>query len=214
MPKKRSASSSVSSPKAKKKKQSSMTGFFARTNPPEEVTDDGYTIFCDLDGVLCDFVAGVKKICNGKGPDELHNKGSMWSRIANTEDFYCNLPWMQDGRALWDAIRHLQPNILTGVPRSGNARQDKATWCRRELGVEINHVDMAGSKSTHCIVRGRKKKNVVNVITCWSKNKHLESGHRAYVLYARGICEEQVFDAAKLSAHCHVCRLSTPLTAF
>lgn len=174
---KRSASTSVSS-HAKKQKQASMTGFFARTNPP--ASEGRYTIFCDLDGVLCDFDTGVKRMCNGQSPKELHT-GYMWNRVANSEDFYCNLPWMSDGRALWDAIRPLQPNILTGVPNHGDSREQKATWCQRELGVPINHVDMAGTKSTHCIVRGRKKKDVVNVITCWSKNKHLESGHRAYV---------------------------------
>lgn len=186
-------------------------GFFARTNPPEVTSDDGYKIFCDLDGVLCDFDAGVKKIFNGKAPDELlHNTGSMWSRIANTENFYCNLPWMPDGRALWDAIRHLQPNILTGVPRScGNSRQDKATWCQRELGVEINHVDVAGSKSTHCFVRGRKKKDVVNVITCWSKNKHFESGHRAYVCMLE-VCVTSQRLCGKIVLT-HVCRLPPPL---
>jgi hypothetical protein len=34
---------------------------------------------------------------------------------------------------------------------------------------------MAGKKCSHEIVRGSKRRGVVNVITCWSRNKHYES---------------------------------------
>mmetsp|Transcript_9202 Transcript_9202/g.19628 ORF Transcript_9202/g.19628 Transcript_9202/m.19628 type:complete len:83 (-) Transcript_9202:78-326(-) len=34
---------------------------------------------------------------------------------------------------------------------------------------------MAGKKNAHEVVLGRRKEGVVNVITCWSKNKHFES---------------------------------------
>ena len=46
--------------------------------------------------------------------------------------------------------------------------------------LTFNHVDMAGGKRSHqCVnggVRMKRENGVVNVITCWSKNKHCESG--------------------------------------
>ncbi len=57
------------------------------------------------------------------------------------------------------------------------SRAEKFAWCKRELAMPVNHVDMAGKKSTHELVSGRRqnKVGIVNVITCWSKNKHYES---------------------------------------
>lgn len=141
-----------------------------------------YKIYCDLDGVLCDFDAGVRRISNGRSPDEIQF-GHMWSMVQNATNFYEYLPWMSDGRELWNALVPLDPDILTGVPRHYGARRDKAAWCRRELGVPINHVDIAGYQRTHTVVgNGQRKEGVVNVITCWSRNKHLESGTRTVLI--------------------------------
>ena len=168
------ASSSLTIPPSKARQQK-LSSSDDKSNNRDDVAP--WKVFCDLDGVLCDFDAGFRRI-SGRNPDEL-NMGHMWSIVASTDSFYEHLPWMSDGRELWDAIRHRQPDILTGVPRHWTARAEKAAWCRRELGVKTNHVDMAGNQRSHEIVYGRKKEGVVNVITCWSRNKHTESGFRA-----------------------------------
>jgi len=161
-----------------------------------------YKVFCDLDGVLVDFDSGVKALFNGRSPDELP-AGTMWGRISSTPNFYANLPWTADGQTLWnELVQQLPspPDILTGVPRNYQSRAQKFAWCQRELvsaaaavvvagtdakllsttakksvSLKLNHVDMAGKKSTHEAVSGRKRKGVINVITCWSRNKHCES---------------------------------------
>ena len=163
-------------------KQTSMTGFVTTKDEGPSETNSGFKIFCDLDGVLCDFDAGVRRIADGKRPDDMHLK-EMWRKVAKADSFYTHLPWMIDGRDLWEAILHLKPDILTGVPMHQKARQEKADWCARELGVATNHVDMAGANRAHVRVKGRRKANVVNVITCWSRNKYMESGHKVYVRF-------------------------------
>lgn len=132
-----------------------------------------FKVFCDLDGVLVDFAAGVERV-TGARPEQI-SKSRMWRALSKEKEFYSNLPWMKDGKKLWDAIRPLGPDILTGVPMNECSRTEKATWCMRELGVETNHVDAAGPRDSHKVVAGRKRKNVTNVITCWSRNKHVES---------------------------------------
>mmetsp|Transcript_23750 Transcript_23750/g.36646 ORF Transcript_23750/g.36646 Transcript_23750/m.36646 type:complete len:307 (+) Transcript_23750:38-958(+) len=171
------------------KHQSSLHGFFvnknaARSSPngaarnmSSETKQQKFKVYCDLDGVLCDFEAGVKKIF-GKGPSALP-PGLLWSGINRSEKFYETLLWMPDGKELWEKIRHLQPDILTGVPGSRkSSRVEKANWCATELGMETNHVDYAAPKRQHEVVQGRmrKEEHIVNVITCWSKNKHHKSG--------------------------------------
>ena len=127
-----------------------------------------------------------------------------WGRISSTPNFYANLPWTADGQTLWNELVQLPspPDILTGVPRNHQSRAEKFAWCQRELisvaaatarlddangdttttttttttaSLKVNHVDMAGKKSTHEAVSGRKRKGFINVITCWSRNKHCES---------------------------------------
>jgi len=141
-----------------------------------------------LDGVLVDFEAGAKKIFNGRSSEELPPR-LLWSGINRKKDFFETLPWTPDGKKLWkELLRHSDknglPDILTGVPRTKASRVQKFKWCEREFGVDIptNHLDMAGQKMSHEIVSGVKKKGVVNVITCWSKNKHYESSPRAVLI--------------------------------
>lgn len=167
--------------KKKAKTQASLSGFFAtasKSSSPADTTSSGYKIFCDLDGVLVDFETGVKQIFNGRPPNEI-NQGMMWGAISKADQFYTSLPWCHDGKALWEELKNIPGvDILTGVPRHNSSRVQKFAWCKKELGVHgvnVNHVDMAGKKSAHELVAGRRKKGVVNVITCWSKNKHLES---------------------------------------
>lgn len=117
----------------------------------------------------------MRQLLNGKGPDDV-NSAQLWSSISKADSFYSNLPWLSDAKQLWDELKTLPSvDILTGVPMNKKSRSEKFAWCKRELGVEVNHLDMAGAKSKHEVVSGRRKKGVVNVITCWSRNKHYES---------------------------------------
>lgn len=147
-----------------------------------------FAIFCDLDGVLVDFNEGVKGLNRGRGVDEIHRK-QMWGSIARAGNFFLNLPWTQDGKDLWSKMveNGYYPSILTGVPFINGSREQKVTWCERELKyafdsmgkcVIFNHVDYASPRNEHKRKTGsiRKGKSIVNIITCWSQNKHFESG--------------------------------------
>eukprot|EP00667_Euglena_gracilis_P018090 EG_transcript_19167 len=96
-------------------------------------------LFCDLDGTLSDFVTKVRQV-TGHRPGE-QPPWVMWDALAKYHEgplgFYACLEWMPDGWALWRAIRHLRPAILTGIPRGNWAVPQKRTWCARELGRHV-----------------------------------------------------------------------------
>ena len=94
-----------------------------------------YQLFLDLDGVLVDFEMGVLKT-TGRLPMQLQ-LSKMWTRLERTPSFFEHLPWTHDGQNLWTSTQHLQPFILTGLPRGEWAAAQKRAWCKRELGVNV-----------------------------------------------------------------------------
>jgi hypothetical protein len=160
-------------------------------------------IFCDLDGVLVDFQAGVAVLekAHFASPQHAHKPFPMWNRIQRTPHFYRTLPWTADGKDLWKAIATLRPHILTGVPwATSTAARDKFDWCQRELllppQVKWQWRNMVGSKKTHVRVNLHRPLPstttttsmittttaaaeetalpTMAVITCWSQNKPCE----------------------------------------
>lgn len=165
------------------------------SNPTKQTS---FKVFCDLDGVLVDFEHGIKQLFppDTKFLPQLADleKSTMWKSVREADAFFEHLPWTKEGRDLWIAIQHLQPDILTGVPIHPSSRMEKYRWCLRELGgltnQPIHHVDMAcpwthghrplntsnqwlDSDRTSTVSSEAK---VCRVITCWSSNKHYESG--------------------------------------
>ena len=82
-------------------------------------------IFCDLDGVLVDFDRGFKELeantenLSPKEYEKKHGENSIWQLIdAEGVSFWENLPWMQDGRELWDYLSQYEPVILSSPSRN------------------------------------------------------------------------------------------------
>lgn len=141
-----------------------------------------WQVFCDLDGVLVDFAAGIKEVFPNE-PHIHHNynvdRRSMWRRIEQANRFFDRLPWNKGGLHLWRALEPVRPDILTGVPPHASARVEKFSWCRRELNInDMIHVDKAGRWGSHETKSASptSKDSQTRVITCWSHNKHYESG--------------------------------------
>lgn len=97
-------------------------------------------LFLDCDGVLADFDAGARKILGTdvRSFEARHGKREFWRRLARTKDFYAILPEMPDARELFEAVKHLQPTILTGLPIGNWAAPQKVRWAAEHFpGVPI-----------------------------------------------------------------------------
>lgn len=87
-------------------------------------------LFLDCDGVLADFDRGAEAVL-GMPPrlfEKRHGIREFWRRLAQHRDFYATLPLLCDAMTLFDAVRHLNPIILTGCPRGGWAEEQKERW--------------------------------------------------------------------------------------
>ena len=106
-------------------------------------------LFLDCDGVLADFDGGVRAL-TGLSATELQARrgvGGFWKALATAPDFYAQLDPLPDAQALVDAVRHLAPTILTGLPMGQWAEPQKRAWAERHFSG-------------------------VPVITCFARDKH------------------------------------------
>ena len=110
------------------------------------------SLFLDCDGVLADFDAGARAAFGGLSPaqfEERHGRREFWRRLANTPDFYATLPLMPDARTLFDAVAHLRPTILTGLPIGTWAAPQKVAWAERHFPGTPIITCMARDKVRH-----------------------------------------------------------------
>jgi len=65
--------------------------------------------------------------------EERHGRRDFWQRVAKAKDFYAQLPLMSDARTLFDAVAHLDPIILTGLPLGNWAAPQKVRWAEEHF---------------------------------------------------------------------------------
>lgn len=119
-------------------------------------------LYIDLDGVLADFVAGVRKLLptfrddpgGGDGDKKLDRQ--MWSAISRHQkeggQLWLELPLMADALVLWDYVKQYNPQILTATGNlSFKAGEQKLVWVAKHFGadVKVNLTQKAIEKSQH-----------------------------------------------------------------
>ena len=133
-------------------------------------------LFCDLDGVLANFEQGVINKFK-KTPDQL-KPGIMWGCINKSNTFFDTLPWMPNGRQLWEQIKQYDPIILTGIPNGPSAAEQKRRWCARELGDHIHVITCATKdKPKYCLSNSILIDDRTDNLNAWN-----EKGGR-FILY-------------------------------
>jgi 5'(3')-deoxyribonucleotidase len=108
-------------------------------------------LYLDCDGVLADFDHGATAILGMKPKafEHRHGLGRFWQKLATAPDFYFSLPLMPDAMRLFEAVKHLDPVILTGLPRGNWAADQKMRWAAQHFPGVRMITCMARDKRNH-----------------------------------------------------------------
>ena len=112
---------------------------------------DKRQLFLDCDGVLADFDAGAFKLFGIPAQDfqDRNGAGRFWARLAKHPDFYGTLPLMPGAMTLFEAVRHLEPVILTGLPMGKWAAPQKVRWAAQHFPGTRIITTLARNKRDH-----------------------------------------------------------------
>ena len=92
---------------------------------------DNPQIYCDMDGVVADFISYTTNLLGHKFTDD------DWDDLP--VDMFLQLPPMKDAHVLWGYIKQFQPFMLTAVPReqrgpiAKRAWKDKTRWMKKHF---------------------------------------------------------------------------------
>jgi hypothetical protein len=116
----------------------SLPVFEYKSKVMENANNQKYTIYCDMDGVLVDFDKQFEKASGGISPreyEETNGKEAFWNLIDNENGvgFWVGMPWMPNGKQLWDYIKPNTPILLSSPSRSNSSRLGKRLWVRNNL---------------------------------------------------------------------------------
>ena len=108
-------------------------------------------LYLDCDGVLADFDKGATAILGlpPRAYEKRHGLGRFWQQLAAAPDFYFGLPLLPDAIELFEAVRHLDPIILTGLPRGNWAADQKVRWAALHFPATRIITTLARDKRDH-----------------------------------------------------------------
>ncbi|HEY6662677.1 MAG TPA: hypothetical protein VIZ66_07120 [Sphingomicrobium sp.] len=133
-------------------------------------------LFLDADGVLADFDRGACELLGMKPKAYIdkRGRGMFWKRLANASNFYGSLPKMPDADLLFDAVKHLNPTILTGLPLGSWAAPQKVKWAAEHFpGVPI----------VTCLARDKHKHMHRGDVLVDDREKHRKAYEDAGVVF-------------------------------
>lgn len=116
-----------------------LTDLYKQIKEQETETEEQkYKIFCDMDGVLCDFENRFKGINPERlSPSQYSTRfgvDKMWDLITKEGvKFWVGIKWMPDGEQLWDYISKYNPTLLSAPSKHPSSRLGKRLWVKNNI---------------------------------------------------------------------------------
>ena len=105
-------------------------------------------IYCDMDGVLCDFDSRFEHYYGVPPREYAKEKGQKAMEEAVDRVgvvYWSKMPWLKGGRELWAKISKYNPIILTSPGKFIHARQGKLEWIKENLSPQPKDIMFANT---------------------------------------------------------------------
>lgn len=120
-----------------------------------------FRLYCDMDGVLCNFDEQFMKMLKDKNfggkhyrteelqgietPSDFESKfggPEFWKFIDEIcgKDFWAKMEWTPGGQQLWGAISNYSPSLLTAPSRNMISRIGKRSWAKAHLSPSPENI--------------------------------------------------------------------------
>ena len=125
----------IQNPKGKEWIQKSLA---AKVNKMNEAEQSQYEIFCDMDGVLCDFVKQWSSDeYYGEDPDTMRRRIGKpeFNELldSTTEEFWSSMDWMPNAQSMWNVISKYGPRILSSPADNAESPAGKLKWVKANI---------------------------------------------------------------------------------
>jgi len=102
----------------------------------EVIEPSRYTLYCDMDGVLCDFERRFEDL-TGMSPKSFKDKEGIdefW-RVIDEDGvrFWVGMPWMPDGEKLYNYIKPNLYSLLSSPSWDNSSRLGKRLWVKKNM---------------------------------------------------------------------------------
>jgi hypothetical protein len=124
----------------------------------------GIQIFCDMDGVLCDFDVRFEHFYGILPREYYGEKGSKAFEEAINKagiEFWSKMDWMPGGQELWSIIGKYNPIILTSPSKFEYAKEGKKLWIQNNLNPQPKKILFAQTGDKHSMMTADPKRSML-----------------------------------------------------
>jgi len=133
----------------------------------KEAINSRFTIYCDMDGVLCDFDAQFEHYYGIAPREYAKQKGEIILKKAVNEigeKYWSQMPWMPGGQELWEYISKYNVKILTSPSTFEFAKKGKLTWISENLNPKPSEIIFEQTGNKHNVIKDKSYNEIRNSI--------------------------------------------------
>jgi len=120
-------------------------------------------IYCDMDGVLCDFDSRFEYYFDST-PDDFRSKfgkKALEDKVSEAgTQFWSGMSWMPGGQQLWSVIGNRGAMILSSPGNFRDAETGKRMWIEKNLNPQPKRVIFKHSGHKHEILQGKTPEQI------------------------------------------------------
>jgi len=122
-------------------------------------------IYCDMDGVLCDFDSRFEHYYGVPPREYANEKGQKAMEEAVDKVgvvYWSKMPWLKGGQELWNKISKYNPAILTSPGKFIHAREGKLIWIKENLNPQPREIMFANTGKKFEAIKDKTPQEIRN----------------------------------------------------